>query len=210
MTRDEVIVLLGQISLVDDRVVRVDENEQEAQVRLWSVALRAVPLEFAGEAVGMHYGESAWPIMPKDIAERWRRAARDRLERHIEGRSPVDDPDDTALYLQALRSERAAIVTGQASPTRMRQLTAGVGRSVDLELVPANEGFLAAKAAMWPRREQPVALPELAVHCTACGASANRPCRTTHGHRPMPHSTHGSRQDLYAAARAADPEGEPS
>lgn len=209
MTRDEVIVLLGQISLVDDRVVRVDESEQEAQVRLWSVALRAVPFEFAGEAVGMHYGESAWPIMPKDIAERWRRAARDRLERHVEGRSPVNDPDDTALYLQALRSERAAVVTGRVMPTQIKALTAGVGRSVD-ELVPANEGFLAAKAAMWPKHERPAALPELAVHCPACGASPHRPCHTTHGRRPMTTSTHGSRQDMYAAARAAESEGDPS
>ena len=76
MDRTEVIRLLAEISLVDDRVVKTDETEQEAQVRMWSVVLRDVSYEFAGEAVGQHYAEHAWAVMPKDIASRWRAEAR--------------------------------------------------------------------------------------------------------------------------------------
>ncbi|AQW55259.1 hypothetical protein ACIQPP_05415 [Streptomyces violaceusniger] len=199
MTLEDTIKLLGEISLVDDRVVKTDETEQLAQVRLWAAALREVPLDFAGEAVGRHYAESAWPVMPKDITARWRAVARDRMGRHAERRAPAADPDDVGGYVLALRAERQAVVVGDQAPAHVRELTASVGRPV--ELVPANDEFRQAKARQWPTRERPAGPPALAVRCTACGAAAGMPCRTTVRGRVMS-GTHGSRQDAHAAAVA--------
>ncbi|MEV4437507.1 hypothetical protein AB0K09_00570 [Streptomyces sp. NPDC049577] len=200
-TRD-VIRLLGEISLVDDRVVKTDELEQVAQVRLWAAALRDVPLAFAGEAVGQHYAESAYPVMPKDIAARWRATARDRMQRHAERRAPAVDPDDVDGYVLALRADRAAVVTGAEPPAPVRALVAGVGRAV--EAAPANPGYLATKAAMFPKRERPAGPPELAVRCPTCGADAGRPCRTLARGRTMG-NTHPDRQRDYAVAAADAP-----
>jgi hypothetical protein len=126
---DETLELLGQISLIDDRVVKVDETEQAAQLTLWAAVLRDVPLAFAGQAIGEHYAESAWPLMPKDIAARWRKVARDRLARHTgtfePTRHPRLDPDDIPGYRAALRAQRQAVRTGGEQPVEWRALTAG-------------------------------------------------------------------------------------
>jgi hypothetical protein len=120
MNLDETLDLLGQISLVDDRVVKVDHIEQRAQVTVWAAVLRDVPYAFAGEAVGRHYAESAYPIMPKDIAARWRNAVRDRLGRATGTFEPTDhphlDPDDAGGYVRALRAERGAVAGGDSQP----------------------------------------------------------------------------------------------
>lgn len=147
MDMQQVIVLLGEVSLVDDRVVRVDETEQIAQVRMWASILREVPYEFAGEAIGEHYAESAWPVMPKDIAARWRVVARRRLDRQTgtfePSKHPHLDPDDDAGYRAALRAERDAVRTGCAAPLELRAIMAG-------SAVPASAGqpspeYLAAR-----------------------------------------------------------------
>ncbi|MEU3447212.1 hypothetical protein AB0H29_08275 [Streptomyces thermolilacinus] len=199
MDAREVIRLLGEISLIDDRVVKSDEAEQKAQVRLWAVALRDVPLEFAGEAVGRHYAESAWPIMPKDITARWRTTARDRMERHAERRAPAVDPDDVDAYVHAVRTGRRAVVTGAEPPAPIRALLAGVGRPVHEERTEPGPDYLAAKAQMLPHR--PPTRPELAVRCTGCGADPGRPCRTLDGRLKLS-GTHASRRDAYAARQA--------
>jgi hypothetical protein len=120
MTLDETLELLRQIALVDDRVVRLDETEQAAQLSLWASILRDVPLQFAGEAVGDHYASSAWPVMPKDIAERWRAESRRRLDRHVntfEPRTrPFLDPDDIPGFRAALRAEREGVRRGGYEP----------------------------------------------------------------------------------------------
>lgn len=206
MDAKDVIRLLGEISLVDDRVVKTDEAEQEAQVRLWAVALREVPLDFAGEAVGRHYAESAWPVMQKDITSRWRDTVRDRMARHVgtfePSAHPQLDPDDSAGYVHALRAGRSAVVTGAEQPREVRELVGRIGRAV--EPAPATEGYLAAKAALFPKRERPTGPPELAVRCRTCGADANRRCRTLQRGRDMT-GTHPDRKTDYAAAQ---PEGQ--
>jgi hypothetical protein len=134
---DETIELFQQISLIDDRVVRIDETEQAAQLTLWAAVLREVPFEFAGQAIGEHYAESAWPIMPKDIAARWRKVARDRLARHTgtfePTRHPRLDPDDIPGYRAALRAQRHAVRCGGEQPVEWRALTAG-------DAVPSSAG----------------------------------------------------------------------
>lgn len=208
MTLDETLELLAQIALVDDRVVKVDTAEQRAQVTMWAATLRDVPLAFAGEAVGRHYAESAWPIMPKDIAARWRDQVRDRLSRSTGTFEPTDhphvDPDDDKgnAYVAALRAHRRAIAGGDAEPVALRELMPAVGDRLGggrvAELVPANDTFGEVKQRLYPRRERPAGPPELAVHCPVCGASAGRPCKTTGKGRPMK-EPHPSRADVWHA-----------
>lgn len=203
MTLDETLELLTQIALVDDRVVKTDEAEQTAQLTMWAAILRDVPLAFAGQAVGEHYAESAWPVMPKDIAGRWRDQVRDRLGRATGTFEPTHhpeiDPDDGRAYVAALRSERAAVATGAEQPREVREL---VGRTV--EPAPATEGYLAAKAALRSTRQRPAEdeaeLPELAVRCRTCGADAGRNCRTLQRGREMT-GTHPDRKSDYEAAQ---------
>ena len=217
MTLDETLELLAQIALVDDRVVKVDEAEQRAQLTMWAAVLRDVPLQFAGETVGRHYAESAWPIMPKDIAGRWRDQVRDRLGRATGTFEPTDhphlDPDDIRGYHDALRAERVAVAGGDSQPVGVAELMPAIGDRLGggrlAELVPANDEFRAVKAERYPRREQPAGPPERAVHCPACGASAGRPCRTRSRNRQMK-GTHPSRRDLYEAQLATDNKGDQS
>ncbi|WP_329151265.1 hypothetical protein OIU91_28490 [Streptomyces sp. NBC_01456] len=199
MDTQEVIRLLAEISLIDDRVVKTNETEQIAQVRLWAAALINVPYEFAGEAVGRHYAESAWAVMPKDIAARWRTVARDRMARHAERRAPDADPDDVDGYVLALRADRSAVVTGAEPPARVRAELARVGRTLD-EPAPANPRYLAAKAAMFPKRDKPAGPPELGVRCPTCEANAGRPCKTLGRERVMG-NTHPDRQRDHFVAQ---------
>ena len=213
MSPEETLELLSQIALVDDRVVKVDHIEQRAQVTMWAVVLRDVPLAFAGEAVGAHYAASAYPIMPKDIAERWRTAVRDRLGRAVGTFEPTDhphlDPDDVTGYVQALRADRGAVAGGDSQPVAVAELMPAIGDRFGgrvAELVPANNEFRTAKETHYPRREQPAGPPERAVHCPVCGASAGKPCRLRGSGRTMT-GTHPSRRDVYEAALVADTKG---
>ncbi|MGW1587292.1 zinc finger domain-containing protein [Streptomyces sp. NPDC002386] len=213
MNPAETLELLSQIALVDDRVVKVDHIEQRAQVTMWAVVLRDVPLAFAGEAVGRHYAEQPWPIKPSDIATRWRADVRDRVGRSLGTFEPGDhphvDPDDDTgdAYVAALRAQQRAIAGGAAEPIGLRELLPAVGERLGggrvAELVPANDEFREAKASRYPRRERPAGPPERAVHCPVCGASAGSPCKTTHRGRVM-RETHPSRRDVYKAQLATE------
>lgn len=148
MDMENVITLLGEISLIDDRVVKTDETEQIAQVRMWAAILREVPVEFAGQAIGEHYAESAWPVLPKDIAARWRKVARARLDRHTGTFEPTAhphiDPDDITGFRLALRAERDTVRTGCEAPLELRAI-------MGAEIVPESAGqptaeYLAARA----------------------------------------------------------------
>ncbi|MFD5838196.1 hypothetical protein ACFWHV_32305 [Streptomyces collinus] len=211
MTPEETLELLSQIALVDDRVVKVDHIEQRAQVTMWAVVLRDVPLQFAGEAVGRHYAESAWPIMPKDIAARWRDQVRDRLGRSTGTFEPTDhphlDPDDVGGYVAALRAHRGAVAGGDAEPVGLRELMPAVGDRLGggrvAELVPANDEFREVREQQYPRRERPAVAVELAVHCPVCGSSPGRPCRLQHNGRQMK-GTHPSRRDVWEAQQMTE------
>lgn len=218
MTLDEVLELLSNVALVDDRVVKVHEIEQRAQVSMWAAILGDVPYEFAGRAVGEHYRESAYPILPKDIAARWRTEVRDRLNRSMGTFEPTDhpdvDPDDQYgnAYVAALRAQRRAVAGGSAEPVGLRELMPAVGSRLGggriAELVPANDEFRAAKEAKYPRRARPAGPPELTVHCPVCGASAGKPCQLRGSGRRMT-GTHPSRRDRYEAELISNEGGAP-
>ncbi|WP_399142285.1 hypothetical protein Q3A86_33250 [Streptomyces sp. NBUA17] len=211
MTLDETIDLLQQIALVDDRVVKVDEAEQAAQVTMWAAVLRDVPLAFAGEAVGRHYAESAWAVMPKDIAARWRDQVRDRLRMATGTFEPTHhpgvDPDARYgdAYVAALRGQWRAVAVGADEPVAVAELMPAVGNQIGVRApapVPANDMFRSVKEQQYPRRARPAGPPELAVHCPKCGASVGKPCRLPHNDRVMT-GTHPSRRDVWEAQRSA-------
>lgn len=211
MNLDETIELLAQVALVDDRVVKTSEIEQRAQVTMWAATLRDVPLAFAGEAVARHYAESAYPVMPRDVAARWRAEVRSRLERSTGTFEPTDhphvDPDDVDGYMTALRSHRRAIAGGDAEPVALAELMPAVGDRLGggrvAELVPANDTYRQVREQHYPRRERPAGPPERAVHCPNCGASPNRPCRLPHNNKPMT-GTHPSRRDVWEAQQMTE------
>ncbi|MGW7197518.1 hypothetical protein [Streptomyces chryseus] len=161
MTLDETLTLLQQIALVDDRVVRLDDTEQAAQLSMWAAILRDVPLQFAGEAVGAHYAERAWAIMPKDIAERWRAESRRRLERAVgtfEPRShPQLDPDDIPGYRAALRAEREGVRRGGYDPVAWPELMAG---SDPITAGCPNDDYLRAREELRAAREAARTAPQ--------------------------------------------------
>ncbi|MFI1607819.1 hypothetical protein ACH4YN_37895 [Streptomyces griseofuscus] len=153
MTPEETLELFELISRIDERVLRLGEDEQAAQLMLWSSALAAVPFAFAGRAIGEHYAESAYPVMPKDIATRWRKAARDLLERQPDTFEPCAyphlDPDDEEGYRAALRANREAVITGSVRPGGLRELRAA---SVRVSPGAPNDEYLRARDEMRRRR----------------------------------------------------------
>ncbi|MFI1467615.1 hypothetical protein [Streptomyces wuyuanensis] len=160
MTLDETLEFLSQIALVDDRVVRLDETEQAAQLTMWAAILRDVPLDFAGRAVGEHYASSAWPVMPKDIAERWRTESRRRLDRHVGTFEPCAhpylDPDDIPGYRAALRAEREGVRRG-GDPVELRALLSG---SEPAAAGCPNDEYLQAREALRAAREAARSVPQ--------------------------------------------------
>ncbi|MEV6836798.1 hypothetical protein AB0N17_20200 [Streptomyces sp. NPDC051133] len=161
MTLKETLELLRQIALVDDRVVRLDDTEQAAQLTMWAAILRDVPLPFAGQAVGDHYATSAFPIMPKDIAERWRAESRRRLDRHVGTFEPCAyphlDPDDIPGYRAALRAERDGVRRGADDPIELRALLAG---SEPAAAGRPNEAYLQAREALRVARDTARTAPQ--------------------------------------------------
>jgi hypothetical protein len=153
MTPAETLELFELISRIDDRVLRTSEDEQAAQLMLWSTALRNVPFDFAGRAIGEHYAESAYPVMPKDIATRWRKVGRDRLERLPDTFEPCAypqlDPDDEAGYRAALRARREAVLAGTVRPGGLPELRAA---SVRVSPGRPNDEYLRAREEMRRRR----------------------------------------------------------
>jgi hypothetical protein len=161
MTLPETLELLSQIALVDDRVVRLDETEQAAQLTMWAAILRDVPLDFAGRAIGEHYAESAWPVMPKDIAARWRTEARRRLDRHVGTFEPCAyphlDPDDIPGYRAALRAEREGVRRGADDPVELRALLTG---SEPAAAGQPNDEYRRAREALRAARDAAATVPQ--------------------------------------------------
>lgn len=210
MNIHEVPTLLQQISYADPRVLREDPAEQRGQVAMWATVLKDVPLDFALDAIGQHYATSPFPVLPADIAAKWKAETRQRLERHVET-EPRANPDDELAYRRQLRAERNAVVTGQ-EPIRdvkaFKELTAGVGRTIPKPDRPYLPDHIRAKFAEtltgWGAMK--IEHPEIAVDCPYCRAYAGKPCRTPNRHRQL-QDTHPSRKDAY---RASPPSGQPA
>ncbi|MEU3507628.1 hypothetical protein ABZ733_06830 [Streptomyces longwoodensis] len=185
--------LIAKIALADPRIRREDPVERRAQIHMWAGILADVPYDFALQAAQAHYAVSQWPIVPGDIAGRWKATVRDRLTRDNGTFEPHDhpdlDPDDITGYLQALRGQRQAVAHGVQPPNTVKALTAGpaadevtarlrtLGTYIPRQIDDALDAHRPIKAA---RRAALIAgEPDaLSVHCDWCQASADEPCRS--------------------------------
>lgn len=111
----DVPALLKQISYADPRVLRDDPEEQRGQIAMWASVLRDVPYDYALDAVGQHYANSPYPVLPSDISARWRATVRQRLAKHVDPAPPVDPVDEVA-YRRSLRETRGAVARGETAP----------------------------------------------------------------------------------------------
>ena len=193
MNPEDIPELIAKIALADPRVRREDPIERRAQLQMWAGILADVPLNFAIQAAQDHYANSQWPIVPGDIASRWKAVVAEKMRRDTGTFEPNDhpdlDPDDIPGYLAALRGHRQAVIQGVRPPTELKAITAGaaadevterlktLGTYVPRQVDDALDAYRPIKAA---RREalitdQPDAL---SVDCDWCQASAGEPCRS--------------------------------
>lgn len=207
MTPREIAALLAILGRLDPRLIRTDTGEARDQIAQWHELLGDVPLATAHGwdsrvVARAHILDSPYPILPVDIARKWRAYRRDRLQRHTDP-TPAADPDDQAAWQAELASTRQAVACGTAAPTTHRQITSGrsnpvlearlreigscIPPTVRAELAPYRPARAAREAAIAQGRPD-----ALGVRCPWCGASPGEPCRLrrvgpggrTHGYAP--------------------------
>ncbi|MFH8403756.1 hypothetical protein ACH4FX_03135 [Streptomyces sp. NPDC018019] len=220
MERREIAGLLAYIGRLDPRTMRTDTAELRDQIAQWHELLGDVPLSTehgwdARETVRAHILDSPYPILPVDVARKWRAYQRDRLARHTDP-TPAADPDNVTAWRAELLGTRHAVAHGQQAPVEQRAITAGPGPDIEAyleatgspippvvraQLAPFRPTRAAREAAVMAGRPDP-----LSVRCEWCHAPIGEPCRsrrtgpdgTARGNarRTVPHP---SRVDLAAA-----------
>ncbi|GGY81355.1 hypothetical protein CP967_08500 [Streptomyces nitrosporeus] len=216
MTPDQIPQLLKQVSYADPRVLPEDPKEVAGLAALWATVLADVPVEFAMQAVGIHYARSPYPIKPSDISTRWQAVVRDRMQRDVDPAPPVD-PDNESAYRHALAAHRRAVATGQEPPVEHHALTAGpaaaeadrrravIGKYIPIAVDDALAAYRPQRAArlavLREGRPDALAVPCPVETCRAAvGTACTRPGKGQTRHRLA--GPHPSRVD-YAAERAA-------
>ncbi|MFI9203312.1 hypothetical protein [Streptomyces sp. NPDC053048] len=220
MERREIAAVLAYIGRLDPRTIRTDTGEARDQIDQWYELLGDVPLATerwdVRTAIREHVLDSPYPILPVDVARKWRTYRRDRLARHTDP-TPAADPDNVETWRAELLATRHAVATGTAEPMTHRQITSGPGpdleerlRAIGSCIPPAVRAELAPYRPTRAAREAAIAKGDpdpLSVRCQWCGADEGEPCRSRrvdpdgaargNGRRNKPHPT---RFDLAAAA----------
>lgn len=132
----------------------------KADVLAWHTVLTDITLQDAKDAVTAHYSRETRWIMPADIrqhvqAQRADTAA-DFQGPGLSAAIPDADPDDVPAYLAAVKEQRTRAASGELRPRPVKELLAGVGRTVPTQT----------------RQTGP-----LTVACPYCGAEPLRRCR---------------------------------
>ena len=227
MTPHEVGALLAYLGRLDPRLIRTDTGEARDQIAQWHELLGDVPLATthgwdARVVARGHILDSPYPILPVDIARKWRAYRRDRLERHTDP-TPSVDPDDHAAWRAELVGTRQAVASGAAAPATHRQITRGRVRpglearlrEIGSCIPPAGRAELAPYRPARAAREAAIAQgrPDaLGVRCEWCHAQVGEPCRRrrdgpdggARGNAPRA-IPHPGRVDLAAAQHAQQP-----
>ena len=139
------------------------------------------------EAIRAHVLDSPYPILPVDVARKWRTYRRHRLDRHTDP-TPAADPDDPVAWQAELLRARNAVAAGVAAPSTHRQITRGGPahhveerlRETGASIPPAASAELARYRPTRAAREAAVAkgVPDaLRVRCEWCQAPVGAPCR---------------------------------
>lgn len=193
MDRREVAAVLAYIGRLDPRTIRTETGEARDQIGQWHELLADVPLATdhgwdARAAIRAHILDSPYPILPVDVARKWRSHRRDRLGRHTDP-TPATDPDNVSAWRAELAGRRHAVATGTASPSTHQQITSGRVQP-DLEtrlraigscIPPAVRTELAPYRPARAAREAAIAQghPDyLSVRCSWCHAQAGELCRS--------------------------------
>ncbi|MGW6599380.1 zinc finger domain-containing protein [Streptomyces sp. NPDC055036] len=227
MERREVAAVLAYIGRLDPRTIRTirtDTGEARDQIAQWHELLNDVPLATdhgwdVREAIRTHVLDSPYPILPVDIARKWRAHRRDRLDRHTDP-TPAADPDDPAAWRAELIGTRHAVAAGTAAPSTHRQVTGGGPhpavearlRAIGSCIPPTVRAELARYRPARAVREAAIAegRPDaLSVRCQWCHAPEGEPCRSrrvgldgrARGNAPRA-TPHPTRVDLAAAEPA--------
>jgi hypothetical protein len=223
LDRREVAAVLAYIGRLDPRTARTGTGDARDQIVQWHELLGDVPFATdhgwdVREAIRAHVLDCPYPILPVDVARKWRAYRRDRLDRHTDP-TPIADPDNPAAWRTELLGTRHAVATGMAAPSPHRQLARGPHRDIDARLAAVGSSIPpAVRAALAPyrparaAREAAVAAGQpdaLSVPCRWCHADKGEPCRSQRlgldGHargnapRTRPHPT---RVDLAVAELA--------
>ncbi|MFH9575996.1 hypothetical protein ACH4MG_36390 [Streptomyces sp. NPDC017454] len=223
MDRREVASVLAYIGRLDPRTIPAGTGNARDQIVQWQELLADVPFATdhgwdVREAIRAHVLDSPYPILPVDVARKWRAYRRDRMERHTDP-TPAADPDNPAAWRTELLGTRHAVATGMAAPFSHRQLAQGPRRDIEARLAVVGSSIPpAVRAALAPyrparaAREAAVAAGQpdaLRVPCRWCHADKGEPCRSRRlgldGHargnapRTRPHPT---RMDLAVAELA--------
>ncbi|MET9038444.1 zinc finger domain-containing protein [Streptomyces mirabilis] len=221
MDRREVAAVLAYIGRLDPRTIRTDAGEARDQIAQWQELLDDVPFATdhgwdVREAIRAHVLDSPYPILPVDVARRWRAHRRDRLDRHTDP-TPAADPDDPVAWRAELLRSRNAVAAGLAAPSTHRQITGGSPsrhveerlREIGSCIPPTVRAELARYRPTRATREADAAkgVPDaLSVRCEWCHAPVGAPCRQRRASpdgaargNAVRTTPHPSRVDLAAA-----------
>ncbi|MEV6589851.1 zinc finger domain-containing protein [Streptomyces acidicola] len=223
MDRREVAAVLAYIGRLDPRTIPAGTGAARDQIVQWQELLADVPFATdhgwdVREAIRAHVLDSPYPILPGDVARKWRAYRRDRLDRHTDP-TPTADPDNPAAWRTELLGTRHAVATGVTAPSSHRQLAQGPRRDVEAGLAVVGSSIPpAVRAALAPyrraraAREAAVAAGQpdaLRVPCRWCHADKGEPCRSRrldldgHARGNTPRTKpHPSRVDLAVAELA--------
>ncbi|MEV7287021.1 hypothetical protein AB0O01_21040 [Streptomyces sp. NPDC093252] len=191
MDRRETAAVLAYTGRLDPRAIRTDPAQARDQLAQWHELLHDVPLTTAHgwdirAAIRAHVLDSPYPILPADIARRWRTHRRERLDRHTDP-TPAADPDDPVAWRAELLSKRSAVAAGAVPVSTHREISGGPPRDVEVRLrgigsciPPAVRAELARFRPARAAREAAIArgAPDpLGVRCEWCQAAEGEPCR---------------------------------
>ncbi|MHC3427226.1 zinc finger domain-containing protein [Streptomyces sp. DT18] len=183
MTPNETVILARYVRALCPQQ-KFDEYTPDA----WHDVLEDQDLTAARRAAAVVARRQPW-VSPAEIINEIREsravAAADFQGPGLPAEIPDADPDDVPAYLAAIRAQRTRAANGaELKPRPMKQLLAGIGRTV-----PAEHATV--------RRPGP-----LGRECPTCNAPIGRPCRTPSGAERAPHTAR--RGDTDPAAEQAE------
>ncbi len=197
-----VAALLNYAATLDSRVRRIMATDEQAAttIRTWTQALADIPATAeaadwdASRAVRRYYEQHGGDrsaqfraIEPADLLAAWAPHRAELMRRHTDP-LPRVDPDDVEAWRAELLGTRAAVATGNASPSTHRELTSGIHPAIEARLASIGSYLPSAIRQQLAPYRPTAALRESAIAsgqpdplsapCDWCGAEKGKPCRS--------------------------------